>query len=126
MRKSFPVILIAALCLALVPIAFGHHGPVDTVIDEAAAKQPPVPFNHGEHATKLVEKCETCHHMNKGLTADSDSKVQNCAACHLDPKGSVPGMREMSLTKNPFHSLCMGCHKEQKKGPIACKDCHVK
>lgn len=127
MRKSFIITLLAALSVAFVPLVFGHHGPVETVIDAAAAKQPPVPFTHGKHGTKLVDKCETCHHLNKGLTAESDKSVQNCAECHLDPKGTVPSMREMSLTKNPFHTpLCIGCHKEQKKGPTVCKDCHVK
>jgi len=52
--------------------------------------------------------------------------VKKCSQCHLDPKDKAPTMREMSLTKNPFHIRCIGCHKAQKKGPIVCTGCHVK
>lgn len=108
-------------------IVLAHHGPKTVVIDDAKAKQPAVSFDHHKHSTQLVKTCDTCHHMNKGLTAQDDKAVQKCSACHLDPKGNVPSMREMSLTKNPFHTpLCIGCHKEQKKGPTVCKDCHQK
>jgi hypothetical protein len=23
-----------------------------------------------------------------------------------------------------YHRQCMGCHMEQKKGPVSCGDCH--
>ncbi|HUO84433.1 MAG TPA: cytochrome c3 family protein [Thermoanaerobaculia bacterium] len=107
-------------------LAAPHHGPDKTVIDDAAKKQPGVPFNHGTHATKLVARCDTCHHTQKDLTKDSEGKVPPCAECHLDPKQGVSSMREMSLQKNPLHSLCIDCHKEKKKGPTVCKDCHKK
>lgn len=119
------ILTILSISLAAM-VAFAHHGPTQTVLDAAAKKQPPVPFNHGKHATELVKLCDTCHHTNEGMTDQSDAKVQKCSACHLDPKGDVPSMREMSLTKNPFHNPCINCHKEQKKGPTVCKDCHVK
>ena len=32
----------------------------------------------------------------------------------------------MSLKKNPFHMVCIDCHKEQAKGPTKCDDCHKK
>lgn len=105
-------------------LAFAHHGPA-TIIISGAAKQPPVPFSHEKH-TKLAKSCDTCHHTQKGLKTDVGVKVVKCSTCHLDPKGKVPSMREMSLTKNPFHIRCLACHKEQKKGPTACTGCHVK
>jgi hypothetical protein len=115
---------IAALLL-LATLASAHHGPANVTLDDAAKKQPGVPFSHEKHATKLVKSCDTCHHTQKGLKSESE-KVVKCSTCHLDPKDKAPSMREMSLTKNPFHVRCIACHKEQKKGPTVCKDCHVK
>lgn len=122
MRK---VLLIPVLLIAT--FAFAHHGPKSVTIDAAAKKQAPVVFSHEKHATTLVPKCETCHHTNKGLTAEKGfADVKKCSTCHLDPKAGVPGMREMSMQKNPFHALCVDCHKEQKKGPTTCTACHQK
>jgi predicted CXXCH cytochrome family protein len=127
MRKTVTVASLAAfVLLACATLLFAHHGPAKVTIDAAAAKQPGVPFDHGKHAKTLVKSCDTCHHTNKGLTDDTDAKVQKCSACHLDPKDAAPSMREMSMTKNPYHSLCVGCHKTEKKGPTLCKDCHKK
>lgn len=104
-----------------------HHGPVTVKIDAAAKKQPAVTFSHEKHAKTLVQSCDTCHHTQKGLTSDEKTKVVKCTTCHLDPKDAkIPSMREMSLTKNPFHIACINCHKEQKKGPTACTACHKK
>lgn len=116
------------LILMGVSIAYAHHGPIEITIDEAAKKQAPVVFPHGKHSADLVDSCDTCHHMNKGLHADSDlSGVKPCSECHLDPKGDdTPSMREMSPKKNPFHIVCVGCHKAEKKGPTRCTDCHKK
>ena len=113
------------ICLVAVP-AFPHHGPKSITIKAAAKKQPAVTFNHDLHGAKLVKTCETCHHTEKGLTATTDAKVKKCTTCHLDPKDAAPSMREMSLTKNPFHSLCLDCHKKAKKGPTTCVACHKK
>ena len=32
----------------------------------------------------------------------------------------------MSMKKNPFHMLCINCHKQEGEGPTSCNDCHVK
>jgi hypothetical protein len=116
---------LAALLVFLAAALFAHHGPATININAAAKKQPGVPFSHEKHA-KLAASCDTCHHTQKGLKSDTE-KVVKCSTCHLDPKDpKVPGMREMSLTKNPFHIRCIACHKEQKKGPTACNGCHKK
>ena len=125
-RPVLPMMLVLSLAATL---ALAHHTIPDTVvIDDAAKKQLPVPFTHAKHATTLVKSCDTCHHMQKGLTAEKSHtiKVLNCSVCHLNPPSSVPSMREMSLTKNPFHIVCISCHKEQKKGPVLCTECHRK
>jgi len=100
-------------------------GPETVVISAAQAKQPPVTFSHEKH-TKITKSCDTCHHTNKGMTAEKPGKVEKCSTCHLDPKDkAVPGMREMGKT-NIFHDACITCHTTGKKGPTLCKDCHVK
>lgn len=109
--------------------AFAHY-PGKIKIEAAAKKQPPVPFDHAKHGDTLAKSCDTCHHTQKGLTKAQTDKVdvKKCSTCHLDPKDpKMPSMREMSLTKNPMHIRCIGCHKTEKKGPTGvCNKCHVK
>jgi len=125
MRKMLGVTTV--LCLVLGLTASAQRGPETVTIKEAAKKLAGVPFAHQKHSA-TVKQCDQCHHSNKGMTADNAGKmkVEKCSACHLDPKPDVPSMRDGSLQKNPFHSLCIGCHKQQKKGPTLCKDCHKK
>ncbi len=130
MRKSLTVTMIAVFVLVCgATFVFAHHGPAKVSIAAAAKKQPAVAFDHAKHTT-LAKTCDTCHHTNKGLTADTDKDVKKCSSCHLNPKdANVPNMAEMSMTKNPFHIRCVGCHKAGvagKKGPAVCKDCHKK
>ncbi len=109
-------------------IAVAHY-PAKLKIDEAAKKQPAVTFDHAKHGDTLVKSCDTCHHTQKGLTKAQTNTVdvKKCSQCHLDPKDpKMPGMREMAMNKNPMHIRCIACHKEGKKGPTVCKDCHVK
>jgi hypothetical protein len=104
------------------------HYPATLKIDAAAKKQAAVTFDHARHGDKLATSCDTCHHTQKGLKKEETNKVdvKKCSTCHLDPKGNIPSMREMSLSKNPFHIRCIACHKEQKKGPAVCTGCHKK
>ena len=120
------VFLFVLFCFAATS-AFAHY-PGKVKVDVAAKKQPPVTFDHAKHGDTLVKSCDTCHHTEKGLTKAQTDKVdvKKCSECHLEPQGKVPSMREMSLTKNPMHIRCVGCHKEQKKGPQACTACHKK
>jgi hypothetical protein len=123
MRLGIVLLFVAAPALA--------HYPATLKIDEAAKKQPAVTFDHAKHGDTLVKSCDTCHHTQKGLTkaiAEANKvDIKKCSTCHLDPKESkIPSMREMSMTKNPFHIRCIGCHKDSKKGPTVCKDCHKK
>lgn len=131
MKKLFAMALV--LCFAIAGAVLAHTGPETIVIKAAAKKQPPVTFAHAKHGhVHAKQKCDTCHHTNKGLTETSATPevvktVKPCSSCHLDPKDpKVPSMREMSLTRNPLHTRCITCHKEQKKGPTVCKDCHKK
>ncbi len=124
MRKTLPLVASIVVCLS-VTVALADKAPATVTICDAAKKQAPVVFPHEKHTT-LVKTCDTCHHTNKGLTADSKVKVEKCSACHLKAQGKVATMSDMSLQKNPMHLRCVGCHKEQKKGPVACTVCHKK
>ena len=120
--------VVSLVIVALATLAFAEV-PATVTIDAAAKKQLPVTFSHAKHATTLAKSCDTCHHTQPGLPAEKlkSIKVVKCSTCHLDPPSAeVPSMREMSLTKNPFHKVCMACHKEQKKGPVVCTGCHSK
>ncbi|MHB0968966.1 MAG: cytochrome c3 family protein [Thermoanaerobaculia bacterium] len=125
MKKTFFVTAIV-LCL-VASVGFAAGVPTDVTIKAAAAKQPAVNFPHAKHVA-TVKTCDTCHHTDKGLTAAKAAEVKPCMSCHLDPKNGEPSAREMSMTKNPFHMMCVKCHKAEteKKGPTVCKDCHKK
>ncbi|MFN3413352.1 MAG: cytochrome c3 family protein [Thermoanaerobaculum sp.] len=98
--------------------------PETITLDKAKNKQAPVVYPHKLHADKYA--CDTCHHTQKGLTAEA-AEVKPCSSCHLDPeKPETPSMREMSLSKNPFHKQCIDCHKKEAKGPTKCAECHKK
>lgn len=124
MRQTTIIATTLALFLTATA-ASAHHTPSTVRIDAAAKKQAAVTFDHAKHVAR-AKTCDTCHHTNKGLTKADDKAVKKCTACHLDPKGTVPSMRDPSLQKNAFHVLCIKCHKDQKKGPVACTGCHKK
>lgn len=126
MRKPI-AILVGIAILLTAAVAWAVTVPEKVTIKAAVSKQGPVTFDHAKHATKLVKTCDVCHHEQKGLTKDTKAEVKACNACHLDIKGKVmPSSREMSMTKNPFHIRCAGCHKTEKKGPVVCTGCHAK
>ncbi len=75
-------------------------------IKKIGAKKSAVTFNHTQHKKRTT--CKKCHH--KGTVRDGCGKSN----CH---KGSK-GMRAV-------HKTCISeCHRPQKKGPRACKQCH--
>lgn len=119
------------LVLAFVAAAALAHYPTTIKIDEAQKKQPAVTFDHAKHGDTRVKSCVTCHHTQKELTKELNAAnkidVKKCSTCHLDPKDpKIPSQREMAMNKNPFHIRCIGCHKEGKKGPTVCTQCHKK
>lgn len=126
MTKILKTLGVAVAALAVTfALNAAVNPPDEVVIDAAKDKRAAVTFPHAKHVEN-VDSCVTCHHTNEGLTAGSGQEVEACSACHLDPEGDVPDMREMSLTKNPLHKGCISCHKEEGKGPTKCDDCHPK
>ncbi len=122
-KRRFVLSLVAASVLAGLAVAV--QIPETVTIDKAQKKQAPVVLTHKAHAEKYA--CSTCHHNHENLKADSSIQVVPCFKCHLDPeKPETLSMREMSLGKNPFHKLCIDCHKKEAKGPVKCAECHKK
>ncbi len=110
--------LIAGLIGGVTAIA--ATAPTTTVIKACQKTKPPVTFPHKDHVTKGKMACKTCHHTGKNVACSS-------ADCHAGKaSGKKPGCAEASLTKNPFHINCVGCHKKMSKGPKTCAQCHKK
>jgi len=130
MKKSrWIVIPVVAASFALAVVAFAakaKDAPESATIDACKKKKAAVVFPHKKHVDAKLE-CAKCHHTQKDLKAGADVEVKKCSSCHLTPeKPETPKCTETSSKKNPFHISCTGCHKEQKKGPTKCKECHKK
>ncbi len=139
MRKLYLDIPAALICtLALAVTAESAHAqtapPEDITIDACAAKRPAVAFPHKDHFDRL--ECKTCHHSQEDLTLEAVAggmTVEGCADCHLKPEEEdTPICTEQSLKTNPFHILCVDCHKEKLaedeslSAPTKCAQCHPK
>jgi hypothetical protein len=48
------------------------------------------------------------------------ARKAHCADCH----GPGP-VTKIEFTPRLAHDRCIGCHREQKKGPMGCRECHV-
>ena len=133
MRKYMPFVLAALVILAGSTFIAGAATPPEKVkIDDCVTKKSAVEFPHGAHV-KAIAECKTCHHTQPALTATSTEKVETCGSCHVAPeKAETPKCSEMSATKNPFHMVCVKCHKEElakkadTKAPTKCDQCHPK
>lgn len=129
---SLGIVLMAVLVSTAVFAATAKEAPETVTLDDCMAKKSAVTFPHAKHVEAKLE-CKTCHHTQADLVADSETVVETCASCHLEPeKAETPKCSEMSTKKNPFHIMCLGCHKDTvkadatKKAPTKCDDCHPK
>ncbi|MFZ5586979.1 MAG: cytochrome c3 family protein [Thermodesulfobacteriota bacterium] len=85
----------------------------------------PVEFSHLKHNVDYKIACDKCHHVmkdGKNVWKEGD-KVQKCAECHKSPKQDEGGVKSLY---NALHKQCKDCHKEAKKGPQKCDECHPK
>jgi hypothetical protein len=97
-------------------------------IDNDAFDNPQRPlavFKHDDHnELAQIEGCNQCHHVyddNGNLQEDESSEDQSCSDCHdLEPSGKKPGLLKA------FHRNCKDCHRQQKKAPLMCGQCHVR
>jgi len=141
-RRSLPVaaaqlaVLLATLAAALLllllpPVATAPaQEDMTTLAPEALAphSRPAASFVHDTHNEKAkIEDCGVCHH---GTTEDGhrdpaapSSEGTPCADCHAADNGS---RGKGTPLERAYHRQCMGCHKQQAKGPTACGGCHAK
>jgi hypothetical protein len=127
MKKSAVFLLVLVLSSLLVLVsAFSQEDMV--VMDESVfekPQRPPAGFKHDEHNELAgIEACYECHHVyddDGKLVEDESSEDQSCSECHdLQASDGKPALMKA------FHANCKGCHREKKKGPIMCGQCHVR
>lgn len=79
-------------------------------------------FPHEDHMGEL--DCLACHHrFQEGENVLDEEELYEgnpeilCMSCHDDQQG-------MDLA-TAFHRQCIGCHTQEKQGPVLCAKCHV-
>ena len=116
------------LLLGVLAVAQAFTQPeMKSINDEAFQdkQRPPVQFEHDMHNAKAeLYDCSQCHHLyeNGRLIEDAMSVDRECSDCHSPSRGSSSDVELMDA----YHRQCIGCHSKQKKGPLACGECHVK
>lgn len=91
------------------------------IISEVQDHYAPVRFPHGQHAAS-VQDCTACHHYrpeDKTL-----AETARCASCHQEFFDSETP--ERTGLKAAYHLQCVSCHEQQARGPVMCRDCHLK
>ncbi len=80
----------------------------------------PVRFAHKRHAA-LANDCSRCHHFRP--KDENALETTRCSACHQDSFN--PDHPERIGLKAAYHQQCIQCHKDEAKGPVDCKGCHL-
>ena len=105
-------------------------GPAEMVLQatiDKAAKPKPATFPHKKHQdnTEFKMTCGDCHHGKgpdgKQVAYTDGMKIEKCETCHNKAAGMK---KEIATFKDAAHTNCKGCHKDKKKGPTKCPDCH--
>ena len=133
MRRMFvPFAALVLLAGTALFATVAKDAPEKITIQDCQAKKPAVAFPHKMHFDSGIA-CTKCHHTQADLKAGAAIEVKTCASCHVTPeKAETPKCSEMSPSKNPYHIVCMGCHKEEvakkadSKAPTKCDQCHPK
>ena len=121
-------LFILAMFVTCAFILTGTHAQEDMIVIDntvfESPRRPPAVFKHDEHNELAgIEECNQCHHVYEDgtLLEDESSEDQRCADCHeLTDSGQIPGLMLA------FHTNCKSCHREKKKGPLMCGQCHVR
>jgi hypothetical protein len=114
-----------AAVLFVVGPALAKKAPKEVTIGACKVKKSAVKFNHAAHVKtlKAEKNCVSCHHKVKGKMDQ-----QKCSKCHMDAKDKIGSCKDKSKKKNPYHKLCITCHKKKKadhpKVVTKCKGCH--
>ncbi len=123
--KHNKFIIFCSLCLVLWGVAAFAEGDSVLKVDAFGKLERPLcVFDHDAHNEKAqTEDCSLCHHVyDNGKKVEGESSEDKaCSDCHdLKAQGKQPGLR------TAYHQQCKQCHIDQKKGPVACGECHVK
>ncbi|MFW6082080.1 MAG: acidic tetraheme cytochrome c3 TmcA [Desulfosalsimonas sp.] len=120
------ILLPVLACLFLTAAAVWAQGYITSVEDSAFDGQrtrPSVSFDHDEHnETAEIESCTTCHHYYEdGKKLDDQASIgMECSDCHYESEND-----RLELIR-VYHLQCKTCHKEEKKGPVQCGQCHTR
>lgn len=82
---------------------------------------------HEEQAEKSGKGCVQCHHTSTNAKLKTETPPK-CDSCHL-AKGNAKNPKVAGKeiwVQEAFHGTCQSCHKQQKKGPVKCLECHAK
>jgi len=87
-------------------------------------QRPAVEFNHAKHYEEYPE-CMECHHIYEYTGGERENvwagEEQKCSDCHKVVKED----KKLDL-RTAFHENCTGCHREMRKGPVTCGECHIR
>lgn len=109
MKKLLVLLIVAAFVATAFVAVAQDKGPAVIKLDKA--KTGVVTFDHAKHQVDVPD-CAACHHTGG---------FEKCSSCHAK---AADGKK--LAYKKAMHDNCKGCHKEMKKGPTKCKECHVK
>ncbi|MBU1230571.1 MAG: cytochrome c family protein [Proteobacteria bacterium] len=123
MKRTLPLLLLAALSLACVQAAFSQQD-MKVLAPAALGKltRPAAQFNHDPHNEKAkLDDCVICHHGGADGKQDKSVSTEGtpCADCH-----KVKSVGKNTGLQRAYHKQCIDCHKAKGKGPVACGQCH--
>jgi ribosomal protein S27E len=139
MKKRTLIVLTAAVLgmVFVFALAYATQPEPETITMDKALlgkhKKALVTFSHKKHSTDYKVSCADCHHVYKEGTNvwKQGDEVEKCDACHAEAKAPSgdKSPKEEKIKKyyyDAIHANCVACHKEQKKGPAKCAECHPK
>lgn len=98
----------------------------ERIMEEAFRSSERVPsvFSHTTHIrTAGLSNCTVCHHTVPRQSSLTRTIIgQECSDCHLLDMDNGPSPNLFDA----HHQNCQPCHWEQRKGPLACGECHVR
>ncbi len=125
--KRYALAATAALVFMLLPLLPAVSQDEYSVFPPDVFPDPQRPlsrFNHDDHMFfETIEDCHVCHHVyvEGRLVEGESSDGIPCGECHKLDMGDGGTDRLRA-----YHNRCKGCHEEQRAGPIACGECHVR
>ncbi|MFP4392187.1 MAG: acidic tetraheme cytochrome c3 TmcA [Desulfohalobiaceae bacterium] len=127
MRNNICIFVVTCFLLLLWTVVGFSQSDMQKVDSSAFEKnqRPAAVFVHDEHNEQAeIHDCSVCHHVYEDgeLVEGAMSVGEDCADCH-----SLEGDQENPIgLMDAYHQQCINCHEQEKQGPLACGECHVK